>query len=282
MKKLISIFFLASNILFAQFTPPESNSTVMVDNNYILKYPTASQFINANSIASQSWVNSMLTNTLINYPLKTETVLINSSDLITSPTRMDFVEANRIVTDDVVCVKVDTFRGTRDSNGVTLSVYWWEAEVKVISPNGDLLYRATTVWEDKIMYHSNLGIDDNNCEIYYYTSGDNDKNALLCANGKTRFMASSSGRGRSITLFAILSTSSIGDTYFSRPKSITGIEFYPNMNGTLPNGTSIREIFTNPANSIVVSRKNSEEYEKDFLNNKRVWRPATIIYYRKK
>lgn len=265
-----------ANLIFAQFTPPaDSNSTVMVNDNGVLQFPTAAQFIDANDIASEEWVGDELKN----YPLKTDTIILTNG-VITSPLRLDFVTNNRIITDDVICVKVNTFRGGTNDSISKKAVYWWEAEVKVISPDGQLLYRATTVWSDKTQYHSELGINDNNCEIYYYTSGANSKNSNLCANAKIKFVPSSTGKGTSITAFESLQARQYNGVYYSYPVSITTIEFYPDMDGTLPNGAKIRDIFLNKENSIVISRKNSEEFEKD-LDNKRIWRAAEIIYYRK-
>lgn len=283
MKKWITTIcnIMIANLIFAQFTPPaDSNSTVMVNDNGVLQFPTATQFINANGIASEDWVG----NELDKYPLKTDTIILTNG-VITSPLRLDFVTNNRIITDDVICVRVNTFRGGTDDVSNYKAVYWWEAELKVISPTGQLLYRATTVWNDKIRYHSELGIDDNNCEIYYYTSGANTQNSNVCANSKVKFIPSSTGRGVSITAFAGLTAieqplDAINYMYYSSPISITTIEFYPDMDGTLPNGAKIRDIFLNKENSIVISRKNSEEMELD-LDGKRIWRAAEIIYYRK-
>lgn len=190
-----------------------------------------------------------------------------------------FVEANNIVSSDVLCVRVDMFRGGWDDVSQCKGFYWWEAEIKALSPTGELLYHVSTVWRDR-SYHEDLGVEDDKCRIFYYPSGPNTATGI-CAKPKKELKRSATGNGVSITKFEGLTGSNGGrGGYYSKSISISTIEFFPNLDGKL-NGVSIREIFLNPENTIVVSRKNSNEIERDYTNGSRIWRAPIITYYRK-
>lgn len=190
-----------------------------------------------------------------------------------------FVAANNIVSSDVLCIRVDMFRGGWDDMSQCKGFYWWEAEIKVLSPLGELLYHVSTVWRDR-SYHEDLGVEDDKCRIFYYPSGPNASTGI-CAKPKKELIRSATGNGVSITKFEGLTGSNGGrGGYYSKTISISTIEFFPNLDGKL-NGVSIREIFLNPENTIVVSRKNSNEIERDYTNGSRIWRAPIVIYYRK-
>ena len=70
-----------------------------------------------------------------------------------------FVAANNIVSSDVLCIRVDMFRGGWDDTTQRKALYWWEAEIKVLSKTGALLYHVSTVWRDR-SYHEDLGVED--------------------------------------------------------------------------------------------------------------------------
>ena len=184
-----------------------------------------------------------------------------------------FVAANNIVSSDVLCIRVDMFRGGWDDTSQRKALYWWEAEIKVLSKTGALLYHVSTVWRDR-SYHEDLGVEDDKCRIFYYPSGAN-ANTGICAKPKKELKRSATGSGVSISKFEGLTGTVTNNAYYS-----TTIEFFPNLDGKL-NGVSIREIFLNPENTIVVSRKNSNEIERDYTNGSRIWRAPIVIYYRK-
>ncbi len=194
------------------------------------------------------------------------------------PSAYMFAEKNNLVSNEVICIRVDMFRGGWDDVRDQKAYYWWEAEIKVLAPNGTLLYHVSTVWRDR-SYHENLGVEDDNCRIFYYPSGSNFDTTGICAKPKKELLRSSTGKGMSISKFEGLTSEFGSSGYFSRPISITTIEFYPNLSGKL-NGVSIREIFLNPENTIVVARKNSNEIERDEAYT-RIWRAPIIIYYRR-
>ena len=80
----------------------------------------------------------------------------------------DFVEKNNLVTNEVICVRVDMFRGGMDDYSNRRAFHWSDAELKVLDKNGDLLYFATTSYNDVRNYHSDDGTWDSACKIYYY------------------------------------------------------------------------------------------------------------------
>lgn len=102
----------------------------------------------------------------------------------------------------------------------------------------------------------------------------------VCAKPKKELKRSATGSGVSISKFEGLTGTVTNNAYYSRTISISTIEFFPNLDGKI-NGVSIREIFLNPENTIVVSRKNSNEIERDYSNGSRIWRAPIITYYRK-
>ncbi len=193
-----------------------------------------------------------------------------------SPTSK-FIKANNIVSNDVICVKVDMFR--TDHTDKAYSVYWWEAELKVLDNNGNVLYHVSTRWNDK-KYHPEAW--DSQCQIYYYLSGKNSSTGV-CARPKKKLNRSSANSGNSIQYAenGAISTSFISENFHTTlNESVTAIEFYPNLDGTTPAGNSIREIFLNPENTVIVSRKNKVFHEQD-ISKTRIWRVPIITYYRK-
>jgi len=171
----------------------------------------------------------------------------------------DFVEKNHIVSNEVVCVRVDMLGGDK----------WTDAELKVLSPEGQLLYFATTMYDDVIMWHCPSGkvepttkntdnTWDSDCKIYYYVAGNHRNNWYgQCSNPKQLHEV---GKNKP----------PICDKESAR---ITAIEFYPNMANE-----TIRQIILNPENTIIISRKTPDAFEKDVDN--RIWRPVIPQYYK--
>ena len=189
-----------------------------------------------------------------------------------------------------ICIRVNTLWmfATSLTQGV-VGIYACEAEVKVLNSNGELIYHASTRSADAD-YHNNVDVHDPNCKIYYYVSIPGTNNACVSAKRK---LNNTWGTTYSIesTLsdsygFNYASTVTIGgvEIPYSSPFSVTGIDFYPNLNGkttnkqgTTESNNNIRDIFTNPNNTIWVSIKTSDQLQRD-INGKRVWVPATVIH----
>lgn len=203
----------------------------------------------------------------------------------------NFVEANKLVTNEVICVRVDMFRGGMDDYSNRKAFHWSDAELKVLDKNGNLLYFATTSYDDVIVWHCPEDKEegktkhkdntwDSKCKIYYYIAGTKYAQDGQCSSPKQPHEVSKSQQksigGKESIKSKVDANGKIGNAY-NFP--ITAVEFYPDLTGSI-NEISIREIFLNPENTIIVSRKNSSELERT-ANGDRVWRPTIPQYYRK-
>ena len=203
-------------------------------------------------------------------------VTVDSDGALKRPTRQQFVEKNNIVTNEVICIRVDMFRGGDDDVMSRRAYYWSDAELKVLDKNGILLCFATTSYNDVRNYHLDDGTWDSKCKIYYYISGTKYAQPGQCSNPKQEHTVSAS-QTKSIGKKENVGANSSLNSGQNHP--ITAIEFFPDLSGTI-NGKSIRDIFLNPENTIIVSRKNQNELERTG-NGARVWRPTIPQYYRK-
>lgn len=185
---------------------------------------------------------------------KVYTTMTKDTGELAYPTKESFTQANNIVTNEVVCLRVDML-GT--------DTIWKDAEMKILNSSGELLLFATTSYRDKTHYHDNDGTWDSNCKIFYYIAGTKYAYRGQCSSPKQRHLVDANN------------ASSIGA---KEDAQVTAVEFYPNLSGFL-NGKSIREIVLDPNNSIIISRKNANGYEKD-ANGNRIWCPVIPQYYR--
>ena len=203
-------------------------------------------------------------------------VTVDSDGTLKRPIAKTFIEKNNLVTNEVICVRVDMFRGGTDDMMQRKSYYWSDAELKVLDKNGNLLYFATTSYNDVRNYHLDDGTWDSKCTIYYYISGTRYAQYGQCSNPKQEHTVSAS-QTRSIGKKENVGAYSSPSGGQNHP--VTAIEFFPALSGMI-NGKSIREIFLNPENTIIISRKNQNELERTG-NGSRVWRPTIPQYYRK-
>ncbi len=185
---------------------------------------------------------------------KVYTTMTKDTGELAYPTKESFTQANNIVTNEVVCLRVDML-GT--------DTIWKDAEIKILDNEGELLYFATTMYNDYLNYHRTDGTWDENCKIFYYVAGTKHSAKGQCSSPKQRHIVDSTHR------YSIAVKESA---------RITAIEFFPNLSGTI-NGMSIRSIVLDPDNTIIISRKASNKQEKDSAGN-RIWRPVIPQYYR--
>lgn len=223
------------------------------------------------------------------------TVMSKDSGELIVPTKDTFAAANKLVSNEVVCVRVDMLRpiGQALAGNYGNASYWTDCEIKVLDKDGYCIYFASTVWRDR-SWHSDDGTIDANAKIYFYRSGANAATGV-CAYPKKRHVPSGSANyssGNSIASDLGISES-IGSNNYKSNIVISAVEFYPNLAGSLtvhfPNGTaktlSIREIFLNPENSVIISRKNKNYIERvntgaSANTGERIWRPVIPQYYR--
>lgn len=193
------------------------------------------------------------------------------TNVLLQPSSAEFAAANKLVTNEVLCVRVANMFMMKSGSG---NVFYTDAELKVLNKYGATLYTASTVWRDR-SYHAGYGIIDSKVKIYYYISGANPDTGV-CAKPKKLLVQSGSADYSSGN--SIASVEGLSGDPTSYATQITCIEFYPDLSGTL-NGKSIREIFLDPENTIIVSRKNPTQIERG-ANGERIWWPVVPQYYR--
>lgn len=226
-----------------------ANNFIQVDENGYLKYPQ--NFFSVNGIVQVDLSGVILSPT--NFVSANRLLQVDNAGILTS--HKNFVEKNNLVSNEVVCLRVDMLGGDK----------WTDAEIKILDGTGRLLYFATTIYNDYYHYHSDDGTWDSNCKIFYYVAGVHRNQATgQCSNPKQLHLVDKDNQ------------SSIASK--EQQASITGIEFYPNLDGII-NQMSVREIVLNPDNTIIISRKNSDGQERDSMGN-RIWRPVIPQYYR--
>lgn len=219
---------------------------------------------------------------------------ISPDGALKHPAPATFAAKNNLVSNEVVCVRVDM---VKQSSNISMNFgngsYWTDCELKVLDKDGYCIYFASTVWRDR-SYHADDGTIDPNAKIYYYRSGANPDTGV-CAYPKKRHIPSGNASytsGNSIQSDLKI-TESTGSSSYHSNISISAVEFYPNLSGSLtvyfPNGSrktlSIREIFLNPENSVIVSRKSKYYIERVCTSSasntgERIWRPVIPQYYR--
>ena len=211
-----------------------------------------------------------------------------ATSALVQPDAATFAAKNNLVTNEVICVRVDMERPANTTYLIAhgKALFWSDCELKVLDKNGNLLYFATTSYNDVRNYHSTDGTWDANCKIYYYVSGTKYAAAGQCSSPKQLHTVSSSQTKSIATKEGLVAYGGPTYGYYFNGAQVSTVEFYPNLSGTI-NGKSVREIFLNPENSVIVSRKNNYELERGFtsLNNdrttgERIWRPAIPQYYR--
>ena len=209
------------------------------------------------------------------------TTMVDSEGNLAHPSKSTFIEKNCIASNEVICVRVDTYRsGIFDALNGNInkqsSSYWADAERKVLGKDGNLIYFATTLYSDVTNYHSEDGTWDANCKIYYYVAGTRYAQQGQCSSPKQLHTVSKL-QTKSIAQKENIVYSKTGQE-ITKGSGITAIEFFPYLTGSI-NGKLIRDIFLNPENSIIVSRKHTSGYEKTW-NDDRAWRPTIPQYYR--
>ena len=190
-----------------------------------------------------------------------KTAVVNSDGSLAYPTASTFAAKNNLVSQEVLFVRVDMFKYSWTSSGITRSEYWKEVELKVLDKNGALIYFICTMWWDRAWHANHPELIDNGARIAYYPFGNGITG--VCAHKKV--------------WLTITGTDDYSDGT-NIAAQVAAVEIYPNLSGTV-GGKSVREIFLNPENTILVSRKDDSQYEKDG-GGTRIWRPAVIQYYR--
>ena len=194
-------------------------------------------------------------------------VTANSDGALVRPSKATFAAQNNLVSQEVICVRVDMFARTTISSNTIQSQYWNEVELKVLDKDGALIYFISSDWCDRSYHSDHPELIDNGARIAYYPFGDGITG--VCAHKKVWLRMDGTDDYSWGSCIHMDEWSGYG---------ISTVEIYPNLSGTV-GGKSVREIFLNPENTILVSRKNSSQFEKH-SSGTRIWRAAVMQYYR--
>lgn len=171
-----------------------------------------------------------------------------------------------------------TYTYTTNDRIINLS-YWTDCELKVIDKYGNIVYFTSTIFlNSSQVAQMHPEITDSNPTIYFL--GTYGYATTSCYGLKTQF-----------TNF----NSSIGAT-IGTSNTVTGIWIYPDLNSTdtrtVKNWTGygtysgtkqvvwgeyIREVFSNPENTIIIWRQTTTQGE--MFNGNKLWRPVLPVYY---
>lgn len=184
---------------------------------------------------------------------------------------------------------------TVTSSGATKSTYidldtrwdilWWtDFEIKVIDKYRNTLYFSSTIYlNSKSVVNGHRDIIDTGPTIYYLSDLFSDE-PDTCFGAKTKFSNFNSSIGATVGSF--------GSSY-----KVSGVWFYPNLDSqttinapvytgfnsysqtrSMKFGDYIREIFTNPENTIIVWRQTTSYGEQNSGGRKR-WIVVQPTYY---
>lgn len=246
MKKLLIYSMLFSSI-FAN-----AQSTVVVDSEGALMYPTKADFTQANDLASQSDLEEV------------------EEDLVPKSSLSVFIDLYRDGMDDI--------GGNRNTYSYVYASYYSDCVLKVLDPQGNLLYFFSTVvyYSEQLQSMHSSSIYDNTATVYYYPTGRNNSytNGTNNLRSKTLFPSTAwsthciatyeeSYSGQSV----YNGITSVGDSKIR----ITAIQIYPS--------SKFHSIFLNPENTIIYHRQNVSTAELDGKGS-HLFRPAIIQYLR--
>ena len=193
-------------------------------------------------------------------------VTVNSDGALVRPSKAAFAAQNNLVSQEVICIRVDMFGTTTNSFPVKAS-YWNEVELKVLDKDGNMIYFICSDWCDRSYHANHPELIDNGAKIAYYPFGDGISG--VCAHKKVWLRMDGTDDYSWGSCIHMDEWSGYG---------ISAVEIYPNLSGTV-GGKSVREIFLNPENTILISRKSTLQYEKH-TSGTRIWRAAVVQYYR--
>ena len=213
-----------------------------------------------------------------------KTAVVNSDGSLAYPTASTFAAKNNLVSQEVICIRVDMFAYATTTSSSVKAYYWNDVELKVLDKNGALIYFISSDWCDRSYHSDHPELIDNGARIAYYPFGNGITG--VCAHKKvwlSLFGADDYTDGNSISYSLYYSYGN--DDYggynsngFYIHVGVSTVEIYPNLSGTV-GGKSVREIFLNPENTILVSRKNNVRLERSD-DGTRIWRAAVVQYYR--
>lgn len=230
MDKLIKIILYANiillaSIIHAQYTPPEpSVSTISVNSTNELVAPTASELLQANpEIFPTANIQTLTIGTGLsgsNYSVTNATTWSIDTTWLTN-----FIRAMR---PSIFSVIVDTSPTISYLSGQKVDFFATDSELKV-EYNNQLVYRASTIQDSNFLSNSK---SDLNCQIFFQCS-----EVLGDSTGGRRWWPFLNGVFTSVASQAQFMSGS--ESY----PPVGNIIFFPNVSGTLVDGTAINSIW---------------------------------------
>lgn len=210
-----------------------------------------------------------------------KTAVVNANGSLAYPTAATFAAKNNLVSQEVVCIRVDMFAYATTTSNSVKAYYWTDVELKVLDKNGALIYFIPSDWCDRSYHTDHPELIDNGARIAYYPFGNGitgvcaHKKVWLGIYGNDSY---TDGSSISNSLYYSYHNYSYNSNGFYAHVGVSTVEIYPNLSGTV-GGKSVREIFLDPENTILVSRKNNTRLERS-EDGTRIWRAAVVQYYR--
>ena len=190
---------------------------------------------------------------------RVDNVTVDTDGNLIRPTAQKFHEKNVRTFKQDFRIFVDTSTSVRDALYDKQQSLWTDCELKVIGKDGSLIYFTSTNYlnnSEVKWLHPN--VYDNTAKFFYWDcSYWNEKGGCW-------------GERKAFTDF----NSCIGAK--SSNGAVSAIWIYPNLNGTI-NGKSIRSIFEDPENTILVWRLTLDSGE--YYAGNKLWRPARLEYF---
>ncbi len=206
-----------------------------------------------------------------------DTVMVDNNGALAYPTKDEFYKKNIRVFQQDFRIHIDTTQSIGAHN--TSTTQWWsDCEIKVIDKWGYLIYFTSTIMLNNAqVQYLHPEFCDNTPKIYYW------KNTSYNSTGGCW------GERQQLTNFS----SSIGAQVGAY--GVTAIWIYPSLDSTetrtisVYNGTTwvrktvvwgqyLREVFTNPDNTILAWRQTTSTGEY-YDGEEKLWRPVRLEFY---
>lgn len=284
MKKLFGIIFLA---VFGQFCGAQTEAyTVMVNSSGALLAPDKATFATQNNLVNLANAASIADKLYRDFFIYV--------DMAPSPqSTTSYYQANPSKTNDFYYRDAsNALKRTVTSSGATKSTYidadtrwdilWWtDFEIKVVDKYRNSLYFSGTIYlNSQYVINGHSNIIDKSPTIYYLSDRDS-YDYYRCFGAKTQFSNFNSSIG-----------ATVGSSY-----KVSGVWFYPNLDSqttinapvytgynsyskkrSMKFGDYIREIFTNPENTIIVWRQTTS-YGEQLSGGRKRWIVVQPTYY---
>ena len=202
---------------------------------------------------------------------RVDQVAVTPEGALVRPSATTFYNKNTACFRQDIRVYVDmspSFSGTSTKSTQNLKTqFWTDFELKVVDKNGNIVYYATSLSRqtNASLYSLHYYHVDDSVRIFFWDTYD-PENRDNCYGRLRRLPPNGE-------------YTSIAEMISGNPNSgVVGVWVYPNMDGVLRSGKSIRAIFEDTENTVIVNRFTSSTYESVYPFG-RFWRPARLERY---